>query len=71
MYKYFVCTENGGTNAKHLSRLRKNAHFSTEGGTTRGNSCDDVSFASGIVEPTSFLLHGLHSFSTNTTNHSK
>ena len=28
MSKYFFSTENGGTYAKHLSRLLKNAHFS-------------------------------------------
>jgi hypothetical protein len=27
MYKYFFCTENGGTYKKHLSRLRKNGRF--------------------------------------------
>jgi hypothetical protein len=27
MYKYFFCTENGGTHVKHLSRLRKNRVF--------------------------------------------
>ena len=33
--------------------------FAIEGGTTRGNAWDDVSFALGIVMLTSFLLHAL------------
>ncbi len=45
--------------------------FAIEGGTTRGNAWEVVSFASGIGTPTSFLPHGLHCFSTNTLNHSK
>jgi hypothetical protein len=45
--------------------------FVIEGETTRGNAWDDVSFASEIVTPTSFLPHDFHCFSTNTVNHSK
>ena len=45
--------------------------FAIEGGTTQGNAWDDISFASGIVAPTSSLPHGLHSLSTNIANHCK